>query len=180
MKLQSHSHSHGRETDRLLGSQQPTAYASTESTSSSVSPTQPIAPPLRIPLPATVPNHGSTARDFCAAERNHLSCLRLALTLMATGAAAIASPHVPRNRIPGRSHVQLCCQADFSERYGRPIGVVVFVLAAVVVVASTTVFYRTVAQLATFRRPLKWPGVLSLAVALSLAAASLAAALVRF
>ncbi|KAJ1721867.1 hypothetical protein LPJ53_003647 [Coemansia erecta] len=179
--------SHDRETDRLLSGQQPASYAATESPALAT----PTSPPtlqrattlslLWTPLPDTIDNCGSTARDFYAAERNYLSWLRLSLAIMATGAAAIDGLDQLRSRMPCKPSVPrlLYWQFDIDDGYGRPIGALLFMLAIFTAVASIAVFYHTHAQLAALRRPLRWSSMLSLAVAFSFAAASLAAALVH-
>ncbi|GAA5892858.1 hypothetical protein JCM8208_004106 [Rhodotorula glutinis] len=80
-----------------------------------------------------VPNNGSTARDYCARERNFLSMVKMSTTLALVSAALLI-------RFQFGEEVSM----PRFERYAQtPLGILFFVACLVTLAAGTFTFYTT-------------------------------------
>ncbi|KAJ2522394.1 hypothetical protein H4217_000779 [Coemansia sp. RSA 1939] len=123
--------------------------------------TTPLCPTTRsTKVPDTIPNNGSTARDFYAAERNFLSWVRLSIALASTGAMVMADTEV-----------------SALTRFGRKVfAASLHFVAAFTLIVALVFLYHTHAQLAVLHRPLRWSRALAMSVTIAAAVTATASA----
>ncbi|KAJ2657359.1 hypothetical protein IWW48_004541 [Coemansia sp. RSA 1200] len=128
---------------------------------SSPPPPPPSCPTTRsTKVPDTIPNNGSTARDFYAAERNFLSWVRLSIALASTGAMVMADTEV-----------------SALTRFGRKMfAASLHFVAAFTLIVALVFLYHTHAQLAVLHRPLRWSRALAMSVTIAAAVTATASA----
>ncbi|PIA14072.1 hypothetical protein COEREDRAFT_83021 [Coemansia reversa NRRL 1564] len=126
-------------------------------------------------VPEAIDNVGSTARDFYAVERNCLSWFRLSVAIMSTGAVVLGDTskiHNPFSKGMEMKHFYVWL-VNYVERQKVIFGLLLFLLAAFVILAAFAVFCHAHAQLAVSRRPLRWSNTLLVAITFSIATSSL-------
>ncbi|KAJ2525389.1 hypothetical protein GGI11_000052 [Coemansia sp. RSA 2049] len=137
------------------------SYGSIAHSSSPPLTTTPLCPTTRsTKVPDTIPNNGSTARDFYAAERNFLSWVRLSIALASTGAMVMADTEV-----------------SALTRFGRKVfAASLHFVAAFTLIVALVFLYHTHAQLAVLHRPLRWSRALAMSVTIAAAVTATASA----
>ncbi|GAA6000507.1 hypothetical protein JCM10207_008043 [Rhodosporidiobolus poonsookiae] len=89
--------------------------------------------PQRLCRSALVPNEGSTARDYCARERNFLSWIKLSSTL-----AVISASLLIRFQFGTRIGMP-----DWEVAAETPLGILFFIATLAAIIVSATTFHST-------------------------------------